>query len=40
MRGDLGTRFNAATVNLLTRQDRYTLDSYKSSATSTPGALW
>jgi DUF1680 family protein len=41
MRGELGARFNAATANLLTRQDRYSLDSYKSNASGIPGAaLW
>ena len=40
MKGELGTRFNSATANLLTRQDRYSLDTYKSNASSTPGALW
>jgi rhamnogalacturonyl hydrolase YesR len=40
LRGDMGVRFEAATANLLTRQDRYTLDTYKASATGTPGAFW
>ena len=39
--GELGTRFQAATRNILvTRQDIFSLDSFRSSALSTPGALW
>lgn len=40
MKGELGSRLNSAMANLLTRQDRYTLDTYRSNASSTPGALW
>ncbi|MFZ2055635.1 MAG: metallophosphoesterase [Candidatus Aminicenantales bacterium] len=40
LRGELGTRFAAATANLLTRSDRYPLESYRASAAGTPGALW
>lgn len=38
--GELGTRCQAATCNLLTRQDRYSLGSFRSSADGTPGAFW
>ena len=38
--GDLGARYMAATCNLLTRTDRYTLDSFAASAAARPGALW
>jgi len=40
LRGELGTRWAAATANLLTRPDRYPLDSYRANASGTPGALW
>ncbi len=41
LKGEYGARFQAATANLLTRQDRYSLDSYRSNASSVPGAaLW
>jgi hypothetical protein len=40
LKGDLGTRYDAAICNLLTRHDRYSIDSYRSSAAGTPGALW
>jgi hypothetical protein len=40
LRGELGTRFAAATANLLTRSDRYPLESFRASAAGTPGALW
>src|SRR3972149_10102541 len=40
LRGELGTRWAAATANLLTRPDRYSLDSYRANASGTPGALW
>jgi len=40
LRGELGTRWAAATANLLPRPDRYSLDSYRANATGTPGALW
>ena len=38
--GELGTRFQAATCNVLTRQDRYSLETFRSSAKGVPGALW
>jgi hypothetical protein len=40
LKGEYGARFAAATANLLMRQDRYSIASYKASATGTPGALW
>jgi rhamnogalacturonyl hydrolase YesR len=41
LKGELGARFATATANLLSRQDRYSIDSYKSNASATPGAaLW
>jgi DUF1680 family protein len=40
LKGEYGTRFAAATANLLTREDRYSIDSFKSSAEGKPGALW
>jgi hypothetical protein len=40
LKGEYGARFAVATANLLTRQDRYSIASYKASATGTPGALW
>ena len=40
LRGELGTRWASATANLLTRPDRYSLDSYRANASGTPGALW
>ena len=39
-RGELGTRYGAATYNLVTRPDRYSLDSFRANATCAPGALW
>jgi len=39
-RGELWTRHAAATCNLLTRSDRYSIDSFRASASGTPGALW
>jgi len=39
-RGELWTRYAAATCNLLTRPDRYSIDTFRSNATCTPGALW
>jgi hypothetical protein len=39
-KAELGVRFGAALANILTRQDRYSIDSFKASATATPGALW
>lgn len=38
--GELGTRYQAATCNLLTRQDRYSLDVFRSNALGTPEAIW
>ena len=38
--GELGTRYQAATYNILTRQDRYSLETFRSSAKGVPGALW
>ena len=38
--GELGARYQAATCNILTRQDRYSLESFRSSASGVPGALW
>jgi hypothetical protein len=38
--GELGTRYSAATCNLLTRTDRYSLESFAASAAGRPGALW
>jgi hypothetical protein len=40
LKGEYGVRFAAATVNVLARQDRYSIASYKASATGAPGALW
>jgi len=39
-RGDLNARYSAAIANLLTRTDRYGLDSFRASAACEPGALW
>jgi len=38
--GELGARYQAATCNILTRQDRYSLKTFRSSALGVPGALW
>ena len=38
--GELGARYMAATCNILTRTDRYPLDSFAASAAGRPGALW
>ena len=38
--GELNTRYCAATANLLTRQDRYTMASFEANALGEPGALW
>jgi len=38
--GELGARYMAATCNLLTRTDRYSLESFAASAAGKPGALW
>jgi hypothetical protein len=40
LRGELGTRYAAATANLLAQADRYSIDSYRANASGTPGALW
>lgn len=40
LQGELGTRYQAATVNLFTHTDRYSLKSFAASAAGTPGALW
>jgi len=40
LNGELGARYMAATCNLLTRTDRYSLDSFAASAAARPGALW
>ena len=40
LKGELGTRYMAATCNLLTRTDRYTLDSFAANAAGKPGCLW
>ena len=40
LRGELGTRQATATANLLTPPVRYLLDSYRASASGTPGTLW
>ncbi len=38
--GELGTRYMAAVCNILTRTDRYPIDSFIASASARPGALW
>jgi hypothetical protein len=38
--GELGARYIAATCNLVTRTDRYGLETLASSASGKPGALW
>ena len=40
LQGELGTRYVATTGNLLTRTDRYSLESFAASAAGKPGALW
>ena len=40
LKGELGARYQAAMCNLLTRQDRYSLATFESSAAGTPGAFW
>ena len=40
LNGELGARYMAATCNLLTRTDRYTLDSFAANAAGKPGCLW
>ncbi|MFH0760936.1 MAG: beta-L-arabinofuranosidase domain-containing protein [Bacteroidota bacterium] len=40
LEGELGTRYQAVTVNLLTHTDRYSLASFAASASGKPGALW
>ena len=38
--GELGTRYQAATCNVLTRTDRYSLESFRADAVGDPGPLW
>ena len=40
LQGELATRYQAATCNLLTRTDRYSLDTFKANASGREGALW
>ncbi|MBN2217388.1 MAG: glycoside hydrolase family 127 protein [Pirellulales bacterium] len=40
LRGEWGTRYQAAVCNLLCRTDRYTFDSFKANALGREGALW
>ena len=40
VRGELGTRYQAATCNLLTRQDRYSLDVFRCNALGIPEPVW
>lgn len=40
LEGEFGTRYQAATVNLLTHTDRYPPESFAASAAGHPGALW
>lgn len=40
LEGELGTRYQAATGNLLTRQDRYSLDVFRCNALGIPEAIW
>ncbi|MBN1418667.1 MAG: glycoside hydrolase family 127 protein [Planctomycetes bacterium] len=40
LRGELATRYAAATANLFGHRDRYGLDSFAASARGRPGALW
>lgn len=40
LKGELAVRYQAATCNLLTRPDRYSIESYVASAKAVPGALW
>ena len=40
LEGELGARYMAATCNILTRTDRYSLETFASSAAGKPGALW
>jgi rhamnogalacturonyl hydrolase YesR len=40
LRGELNARYMAATCNLLTRTDRYALETFASNAAGRPGALW
>ncbi|MBN2210859.1 MAG: glycoside hydrolase family 127 protein [Sedimentisphaerales bacterium] len=40
MDGELGTRYTAAMANILIRPDRYSKDTFRSTATGAPGALW
>jgi DUF1680 family protein len=38
--GLLGDRYREASRNLLSRPDRYSIDSFKANASGVPGALW
>jgi hypothetical protein len=38
--GELGSRYAAATYNVVTRTDRYSMETLASSASGRPGALW
>ncbi len=38
--GKLDARYQASTVNVLSRPDRYSLETFRSSALGVPGALW
>ncbi|MBN2579618.1 MAG: glycoside hydrolase family 127 protein [Pirellulales bacterium] len=40
LRGEIETRYLAATRNVLARSDRYSLDSFVANASGRPGALW
>ena len=40
LHGELDSRYMAATCNILTRTDRYSIASFAASASGTPGALW
>ena len=40
LEGELGTRYQAAMVNLLTHTDRYPPESFAADAAGRPGALW
>jgi hypothetical protein len=40
LNGELGARYMAATCNLLTRMDRYTVGSFAANAAGKPSCLW
>ncbi|MCX6223709.1 MAG: hypothetical protein NTV01_02990 [Bacteroidia bacterium] len=40
LEGELGSRYQAATVNLMAHTDRYPPESFTASAAGHPGALW